>query len=186
MRWSVCSNRRSRLPTSLSASEQRRAFIAMLDRTRTIGHNLGYGVGDEHGFTAREICEVLTVHLAVAIRISSAVTEKLTAYCRFPAHEEVQFSGFDGIVENPSVQNAYVPLGRSVWELSTERSPQSKAQRDYLKRTQYPEFDPAECTYVALTAKRWDSKQKAQWISNKRRDNVWRDVKVYDAADLED
>jgi hypothetical protein len=31
-----------RLPAS-----QRSAFIARLDRTRTIGHNLGYGVGDD-------------------------------------------------------------------------------------------------------------------------------------------
>ncbi len=33
--------------TDQLSAEQRRAFIARLDRTRTIGHNLGYGVGDD-------------------------------------------------------------------------------------------------------------------------------------------
>ena len=79
-----------------------------------------------------------------------------------------------------------MPSGKSVWELSTERNPQSKAQRDYLKRTQTQEFDPTECTYVALTARRWNNKHKAQWVSDKERENVWRDVKAYDAADLEE
>jgi hypothetical protein len=33
--------------TAQLPAEQRRALIARLDRTRTIGHNLGYGVGDD-------------------------------------------------------------------------------------------------------------------------------------------
>ena len=33
--------------TAQLPAEQRRALVSRLDRTRTIGHNLGYGVGDD-------------------------------------------------------------------------------------------------------------------------------------------
>ena len=43
----------------------------------------------------------------------------------FPAHEQVQRPGWDGIVETGQA-DAYVPAGTSHWEMALERAPRAK------------------------------------------------------------
>jgi hypothetical protein len=101
----------------------------------------------------------------------------------FRSGEGVQLPGWDGIVI-AELGNAFVPNGTSVWELGANRDPRSKANEDYKKRTENPEgVDPAQTTFIFVTLRRWPG--KAAWITERQADGIWRDVRVYDADDLE-
>ena len=50
-----------------------------------------------------------------------------------PAGDGVSTGGWDGVVSSTE-GSAWVPKGRSLWELSTEKSVGVKADRDYDKR----------------------------------------------------
>lgn len=101
----------------------------------------------------------------------------------FPAEEGVQAPGYDGllVVEKG---NAFVPEGCSVWEMGTNKDVKGKADDDYDKRRKEPlEVDPSITTFVFVTPRRWNN--KTDWIAEKKKDNFWLDVRVYDADDLE-
>jgi hypothetical protein len=101
----------------------------------------------------------------------------------FPADEAVQMGGWDGIVECPA-GGTFVPAGVSGWELGTASDSRGKAESDYRKRKADPlGLDPAETTFVFVTPRRWGG--KAAWVDEKRADGFWKDVRAYDADDLE-
>jgi len=101
----------------------------------------------------------------------------------FPAGEGVQLGGWDGIVEAKQ-GNAFVPGGISVWELSVDRDTKKKADSDYDKRSLEPlAVTPAKSTFVFVTPRRWSGKR--EWENDRRQDGKWRDVRAYDADDLE-
>ncbi|MCY2951049.1 MAG: hypothetical protein NTU53_03615 [Planctomycetota bacterium] len=59
-----------------------------------------------------------------------------------PGGEFTRLCGFDGIVECRTGDDM-VPKGISAWELSVEKRIATKAERDYVKRTNDPrELDP--------------------------------------------
>src|SRR5262245_21526132 len=69
----------------------------------------------------------------------------------FPAWEQTQRPGFDGVVE---VQegNQYVPRGRSGWEMGVDKNPKAKADADFQKRTEeVPQADQTAMTFVFVT-----------------------------------
>jgi hypothetical protein len=119
---------------------------------------------------------------ALVRRLISATTEGQQIF-RFPADEGVQRPGWDG--ELMITQgNAWVPTGESVWEMSVGASPASKADENYNKRTKAA--DPAMAakrTFVFVTPLTWTG--KLPWIEERKRDRVWRDVRVMDGDDLE-
>jgi hypothetical protein len=91
-------------------------------------------------------------------------------------------AGYDGIVET-SKATPFVPDGRSVWELGTSGDPAGKATDDYTKRTEKPlGEDPANTTFVFVSARHWPTKQK--WI-DERKKGPWKDLRVFDAYDIE-
>ncbi|MDQ3703948.1 MAG: hypothetical protein M3437_01780 [Chloroflexota bacterium] len=101
----------------------------------------------------------------------------------FPADEGVQLGGWDGVV---SVEkgNAFVPSGNSVWELGVTSNIKSKADEDYEKRVKDPlGLDPTLTTYTFVTLRRWGGKDR--WVRERRKEGVWRDVRAYDADDLQ-
>ena len=101
----------------------------------------------------------------------------------FPAYESVQRPGFDGEVICDA-GNAWVPTGRSVWELSVDGKNSSKADRDFDKRTsKTPKEERDQTTYVCLTARHWQ--KKAEWVREREKTKAWKAVKAYDADDLE-
>ncbi len=101
----------------------------------------------------------------------------------FPAGEAVQIGGWDGIVEAER-GNAFVPDGTSVWEMGVNRKLKAKADGDYEKRTSAPlGVTPSQSTFVFVTPRRWTAKR--DWENDRRQDGKWRDVRVYDADDLE-
>lgn len=101
----------------------------------------------------------------------------------FPAEEGVQLGGWDGIVIAEE-GNAFVPDGCSVWELGANRNVKSKADEDYEKRRIDPlGLDPATTTYIFVTPRRWGGKDA--WVSERKREGLWREIRAYDADDLE-
>jgi hypothetical protein len=103
----------------------------------------------------------------------------------FPAHESIQRPGFDGVVECSS-GNAWVPTGRSVWELSTDQDVPGKANNDFKKRTaNTPRDEQEQCIYVCLTPRQFTNKN--EWSQKKEKEGgvFWRGVRAYDADDLE-
>jgi len=100
----------------------------------------------------------------------------------FPADEGIQQGGWDGIVEVPD-GNAYVPDGVSVWELGVNTQVKSKADADYAKRTGDPgDIDTKSTTFVFVTPRRWGGKD--EWVAEKRKEGVWKDVRAYDGDAL--
>ncbi|MGA7730569.1 MAG: NB-ARC domain-containing protein [Chloroflexia bacterium] len=101
----------------------------------------------------------------------------------FPADEGIQLGGWDGIVI-VQTGNAFVPDGTSVWELGVNSDVKGKADDDYEKRRKDPlGLDPAKTTFIFVTPRRWGGKDK--WIRERQKEGIWREVRAYDADDLE-
>jgi hypothetical protein len=101
----------------------------------------------------------------------------------FPAGEGVQQGGWDGVLIAQST-HPFVPDGYSVWELGVNSKVKAKADEDYRKRTAEPRgLNPNETTYVFVTPRRWGGKD--DWISERKEDGVWKEVRAYDADDVE-
>ena len=97
--------------------------------------------------------------------------------------EGVQRHGWDGVVNAPTT-SFYVPAGVSGWEISVEQRPANKAERDFKARKKGPlGLPPSEVTFVFVTSRKWDGKQK--WRDEKRELRIWKSVEVYDSSDLE-
>ncbi|MFT8555464.1 MAG: hypothetical protein ABF697_09165 [Zymomonas mobilis] len=105
-----------------------------------------------------------------------------TSAITMPAGDSVTLPGFDGDLHSEH-GNAWVPAGYSCWELSCRADVTKKANEDYKKRKGFPSEYHETRTYVALTARRWPS--KARWREEKIADGVWKDVRAYDADDIE-
>ena len=100
-----------------------------------------------------------------------------------PAGDSVTQPGFDGEVFSET-GNAWVPKGRSVWEMSCRNDVAKKADQDYDKRvSQASSAEREKLVYVSVTARRWANKQN--WLEEKVAKGDWCDVRAYDADDLE-
>mgnify|MGYP001206624850 CR=1 FL=1 len=99
----------------------------------------------------------------------------------FPIGEDIGKTGYDGTLKTSS-QNPYVPLGKSVWEISTQKDVASKANSDYQKRTEQ-ETEKQDITYVFVTSEKW--RDKDIWIEERNKEGKWKEVKAFDALDLE-
>lgn len=111
------------------------------------------------------------------------VTTADTQSIAFRAGEGIQLGGVDGRVASGG-GSPFVPAGDSVWELGTGGDPASKANDDYAKRT--AELDVATratSTFVFVTPRRWSGRD--EWSAARRADKAWKDVRAYDADDLE-
>ena len=99
------------------------------------------------------------------------------------AGEGVQLPGWDGVVE-ACEKDLHVPDGVSVWEIGVSAKVAQKASADYLKRTAEPGgVNPLEATYVFVSPRRWSNKDA--WVADRNAEGEWKEVRVYDADDLE-
>ena len=115
-------------------------------------------------------------------RLVSATGVRLST-CSFRGGEGVQIPGWDGVVVAGDA-TMFVPEGASAWELGTGQNPKRKADADYAKRTEDTRgLAPHETTFVFVTARRWT--EKDVWALQRRAEGTWRDVRAYDADDLE-
>lgn len=101
----------------------------------------------------------------------------------FPAGEGVRAGDWDGTLRTTE-QALNIPLGLSVWELSVERSPGAKADRDYGKRSTTPDGSPtSSCTYVEVILRPWTDRQK--WARDRTAEGKWKAVRALGVDEIE-
>lgn len=123
--------------------------------------------------------------LAVLLRILVHSTGTMLQQVDFPGYDDAERPGWDGWVE-ADVGTPWIPEGMSGWEFGVNKDCQRKAESDFKKRTaQLTTEERSTITYVCVTPRRWPEKAKRQWAAEKRVLGQWRDVRVYDACDLE-
>lgn len=115
-------------------------------------------------------------------RLVYATTERILR-SSFRSGEGIQLGGWDGIVVVEK-GNQFVPDGMSCWEMGTTADAKGKADDDYEKRCANPgDVDPSKSAFVFITPRRWSGKD--DWVTTRQAEGVWREVRVYDADDLE-
>jgi addiction module HigA family antidote len=121
--------------------------------------------------------------LAVLLRkLVNSTGSKLTKV-DFPAYEHSQREGWDGIVE-AEVGTPWIPKGISGWEFGCNEEPQPKAEKDYASRVKSVTLSQRQVTtFVFVTPKNWSGKK--EWVTSKLGKHEWKDVRAYDASDLE-
>jgi addiction module HigA family antidote len=100
----------------------------------------------------------------------------------FPAYDNAERKGWDGLV-HAARATPWIPAGASGWEFGCNRRPAEKAEGDYAARRSLPESERVEMTFVFVTPRNWEGKE--EWAKAKRALGEWKDVRAYDASDLE-
>lgn len=93
-----------------------------------------------------------------------------------PAGEGVAAGRWDGTLRATGA-SAWVPEGLSVWELSVDDHPGTKAEDDYTKRASTRDATPtSDCTYVEAILRPWTKRN--EWSTRKKSEKKWRDVRL--------
>jgi addiction module HigA family antidote len=121
--------------------------------------------------------------LAVLLRTLVNSTGDGLTKVDFPGNDDAERPGWDGCIES-SQGNPWIPVGKSGWEFGVNKKIQDKAESDFQKRSTatIPE-EQAQTTLVFVTPRRWVG--KSQWRTQALARANWKDVRVYDASDLE-
>ena len=101
----------------------------------------------------------------------------------FPGYGNAERKGWDGWIEAEAA-TPWVPEGKSGWELGTSQDPRRKAEHDHTARlASVSPTERAECAFVFVTPRNWPG--KTEWAKDKRAAGDWKDVRAFDASDLE-
>lgn len=123
--------------------------------------------------------------LPVLIRRLIATTGNGIIRYDFPGYDNGERHGWDGVLETTQA-SPWVPEGLSVWELSTRSDVKTKANDDIQKRNkQFFNVEPSSATYIFVSLRGWKGKEKTKWLTEQKASKQWKDVRVYDAEDLE-
>lgn len=115
-------------------------------------------------------------------RLVRATTPSSTKL-NLPSGSATYIGGWDGIIYC-NEETSYVPRGTSLWEFGTSSDPKGKADADYQKRKlDSLGFNPSESIFIFVTPRLWAKKD--DWIAEKKAENYWKDIKVYDSVDIE-
>ena len=99
------------------------------------------------------------------------------------AGEGISLGGWD-MRATARAATQWLPEGRLAFELGVGRSPRSKAQSDYEKRSKDPQgVNPSETSYLFVTPKRW--RDASTGAGEREAEGIWRRVRVIDGDDLE-
>lgn len=111
-------------------------------------------------------------------RLINSTANEIT-HIDFPGNDDGERPGHDGVVST-NANSAWVPKGSSCWEFGVSKNPNKKANSDYAARK--TEADKNK-TFIFVTPRRWLNKKK--WVDEKNKLNDWKEVRAYDASDLE-
>lgn len=101
----------------------------------------------------------------------------------FPGNDDAERPGWDGFVEAGS-GTAWIPQGSSGWEFGVNEDIKGKADGDFDKSVKATNAKKrSEIAFVFVTPRRWSA--KANWVSSQKGKELWKDVRAYDASDLE-
>lgn len=90
--------------------------------------------------------------------------------------------GWDGYVESIGAHH-FIPQGKSGWEFGAVANVPGKANSDYDTRTNgIPDDEKKDTTFVFVTPSYWGKKD--EWVAEKKKDNKWKDIRVYDSDSL--
>jgi len=136
---------------------------------------------DLENWASRRDCQA---YLPLVIRRLIRATISRINFISFPAGDSIIYPGWDGRLESKE-KTEYIPMGLSVWEIGTNRNIKNKAEDDYQKRKKNSSsLNPSEITFIFITPRIWSKKDK--WIKEKNKEKFWKDVRAYDARDLEE
>lgn len=101
----------------------------------------------------------------------------------FPGNDDAERPGWDGFVEAGS-GTPWIPSGNSRWEFGVTADIKGKANGDFAKCVRATrQADRPNITFVFVTPRRWP--RKAAWTASMKAKQLWKDVRAYDASDLE-
>lgn len=148
---------------------------------------------DLQRWAARDVGEASRVFPQLVSDLISALPIRLEVR-NVPTGAQITLQGFDGDVRrsDDDLFTEYVPSGHSVWELGVDDNYRGKAQEDFDKRADEETlFDKKSVTFVFATPRIWEKRskkewQKERWAEEKRKESVWKDVRVVDAIILEE
>ena len=101
----------------------------------------------------------------------------------FPGNDDSEQPGWDGeiIAEQAT---PWIPTGHSGWEFGVNQSIKAKADHDYGKSVAGTDDAVRKTmTFVFVTPRDWSG--KTAWIKEQKAKKNWKDVRAYDASDLE-
>ena len=101
----------------------------------------------------------------------------------FSAFDNSQRKGWDGQITSGSA-TPWIPRGQSGWEFGCDKTPRTKAEADYGARTAgVPAKERKSTTFMFVTPRNWAGKDS--WAKEKKARGEWKDVRAFDASDLE-
>lgn len=101
----------------------------------------------------------------------------------FPGNDDAEHAGWDGFMEAGS-GTPWIPSGKSGWEFGVNANINAKADGDFEKSVRaVKSSERANVTFVFVTPRRWP--RKTAWIEKMKGRGLWKDVRAYDASDLE-
>jgi hypothetical protein len=106
--------------------------------------------------------------------------------CRIPYRDSIGLPGLDGLVETESGYGAYVPKRTSLWEIGRGAGAQTKATKEYRKRTNgTPDAERAVSTFVFVTprSKDWSVTKQRKWLA-KRKSDGWGAIRILDGVQV--
>ena len=121
--------------------------------------------------------------LAALLRRLVCSTGRNLIHVDFPAYDNAERHGWDGVVE-AEIPTPRIPTGKSGWEFGCNRNPQAKAEKDYTDRSKSIGLtEKRETTFIFVTPRNW--RNKRQWAAAKAKLGDWKEVRAFDADDLE-
>jgi len=121
--------------------------------------------------------------LAVLLRLLVNSTGSGLRKVDFPGNDDAERPGWDGVVEADRV-TPWIPQGSSGWEFGCGQDIERKADGDFKKRTgDITETERLATTFVFITPRRWTGKN--DWEETRRKERQWKNVRAFDASDLE-
>ena len=101
----------------------------------------------------------------------------------FPGNDDAERAGWDGFIEAGS-GTPWIPSGTSGWEFGVNADIKAKANKDFAKSVRsIKSNERANITFVFVTPRRWPG--KTAWVAEMRLKQLWKDIRAYDASDLE-
>ncbi len=93
--------------------------------------------------------------------------------------DSIAYSGYDGYA-NLLKGNSFLPAGKIVFEIGTNKAITKKADDDYAARIKTPgAVNPSETTFIFVTPRLFSNSK--EWANKKRKDKIWSDVRVINA-----
>jgi len=121
--------------------------------------------------------------LSVFLRTLVHSTGRSLTKVDFPGNDDAERPGWDGFIETAE-GTPWIPVGTSGWEFGTNENINKKADNDFDKNVRaLDQKERDEITFVFVTPRRWAGKTK--WINAAKKKGLWKDVRAYDAVDLE-